>query len=64
MAGDVPGARDILLDAFQQNPQSQQIWLAGEGERDGWVELKGWMGGRVHIMNHIACTCKCHNVSS
>jgi pre-mRNA-processing factor 6 len=41
VAGDVPGARDILLDAFQQNPQSQQIWLAGEGGKDGWVELKG-----------------------
>ena len=36
VAGDVPGARDILLDAFQQNPQSQQIWLAGDGGMGGW----------------------------
>jgi pre-mRNA-processing factor 6 len=28
LGGDVPGARDILLQAFQANPQSQQIWLA------------------------------------
>ena len=26
--GDVPGARDILGEAFQANPDSEQIWLA------------------------------------
>ena len=41
LSGDVPGARDILLDAFQQNPQSQQIWLAGEvvGVYDDMIEV-------------------------
>ena len=28
LGGDVPGARDILLEAFKANSQSQQIWLA------------------------------------
>jgi len=26
--GDVPGARQTLADAFQANPESEQIWLA------------------------------------
>jgi len=28
LAGDVPGARDILEQAFVANPESEQIWLA------------------------------------
>lgn len=26
--GDVPGAREILANAFQANPESEQVWLA------------------------------------
>jgi pre-mRNA-processing factor 6 len=28
LAGDVPGAREILERAFVANPESEQIWLA------------------------------------
>ena len=28
MSGNIPGAREILLEAFVANPESEQIWLA------------------------------------
>lgn len=28
LAGDVPAAREVLVKAFDANPESEQIWLA------------------------------------
>jgi pre-mRNA-processing factor 6 len=28
LAGDIGGARDVLTRAFEQNPDSESIWLA------------------------------------
>ncbi len=28
LAGDVPGARQILAEAFAANPDSEEVWLA------------------------------------
>lgn len=39
IAGDVPGARDVLEQAFVANPESEQIWLAAvklEAENGEW----------------------------
>jgi pre-mRNA-processing factor 6 len=38
LAGSVPGARAILVEAFDANPDSEQIWLAAvklEWENNG-----------------------------
>ena len=39
VGGDVPGARDVLEQAFVANPESESIWLAAvklEAENGEW----------------------------
>jgi hypothetical protein len=69
LAGDVPGARQVLEEAFAANPDSEEIWLAAfklefenrcaralfvRGGRCVWRLWRSWRSWRLWRWGHHA----------